>query len=49
MARVRLLNPDEAEGRRREVFDRVKAYYKMVPGLQKALNYLPETTDALWT
>ncbi|HEY9157050.1 hypothetical protein [Candidatus Binatus sp.] len=49
MARVRLLNPDQAEGRRREVFDRVKAYYKMVPGLQKALNYLPETTDALWT
>jgi uncharacterized peroxidase-related enzyme len=43
------LNPDQAEGRRREVFDRVKAYYKMVPGLQKALNYLPETTDALWT
>jgi len=27
----------------------VEKYYHMVPGLQKALAYLPETTDALWT
>lgn len=49
MARVKLIDPDLAEGRTREVFERVKAYYKMVPGLQQALTYLPETTDALWT
>lgn len=49
MARVALLDPELAEGRSREVFERVAAYYKMVPGLQQALNYLPETTDALWT
>jgi len=49
MARVKLIDPDQAEGRTHEVFERVKAYYKMVPGLQQALNYLPETTDALWT
>jgi uncharacterized peroxidase-related enzyme len=49
MARVALLDPEQAEGRSREVFERVKGYYKMVPGLQRALNYLPETTDALWT
>lgn len=49
MARVQLINPEQAEGRTHEVFERVKAYYKMVPGLQQALNYLPETTDALWT
>ena len=49
MARVALLDPDQATGRSKEVFDRVKKYYKMVPGLQKALTYLPETTDALWT
>ncbi len=49
MARVKLIDPDQAEGRSKEVFDRVKAYYKMVPGLQKGLAYLPETTDALWT
>lgn len=49
MARVKLINPNRAEGRSHEVFERVKAYYKMVPGLQQALNYLPETTDALWT
>ena len=49
MARVELIDPERAEGRTREVFERVRAYYKMVPGLQKALCYLPETTDALWT
>lgn len=49
MARVKLIDPNQAEGRTHEVFERVKAYYKMVPGLQQALNYLPETTDALWT
>jgi len=49
MARVELLDPEAAEGRVKEVFERVKAYYQMVPGLQKALCYLPETTDALWT
>jgi hypothetical protein len=49
MARVKLLDPDKAEGRVREVFERVKAYYHMVPGLQKVLCYLPETTDALWS
>lgn len=49
MARVKLIDPDLAEGRSHEVFERVKAYYKMVPGLQQALAYLPETTDALWT
>jgi len=49
MARVKLIDPNQAEGRSHEVFERVKAYYKMVPGLQQALNYLPETTDALWT
>jgi hypothetical protein len=49
MARVELLDPEQAEGRVKEVFERVKAYYQMVPGLQKALCYLPETTDALWS
>lgn len=49
MARVELLDPEAAEGRVKEVFERVKAYYQMVPGLQKALCYLPETTDALWS
>ena len=49
MARVALLDPDQAEGRVKEVFERVKSYYRMVPALQKALAYLPETTDALWT
>jgi uncharacterized peroxidase-related enzyme len=49
MARVALLDPDQATGRAREVFERVKRYYRMVPGLQKGLAYLPETTDALWT
>jgi uncharacterized peroxidase-related enzyme len=49
MARVKLIDPDTAEGRTAEVFDRVKGYYHMVPGLQKGLAHLPETTDALWT
>ena len=49
MARVKLIDSNQAEGRSHEVFERVKTYYKMVPGLQQALNYLPETTDALWT
>jgi len=31
MARVKLVDPDQAEGRAHEVFERVKAYYKMVP------------------
>src|ERR1035441_641330 len=48
MARVKLIDPEQAEGRTHEVFERVKAYYKMVPGLQQALNYLPETTHPLW-
>lgn len=49
MARVKLLDPAEAEGKTKEVFDKVESYYQMVPGLQKGLAYLPETTDALWT
>ncbi len=49
MARVAMLDPDQATGRTKEVFERVKSYYRMVPGLQKGLAYLPETTDALWT
>lgn len=49
MARVALLDPDQATGKTKEVFERVKSYYRMVPGLQKGLAYLPETTDALWT
>ncbi len=49
MARVKLIDPAQAEGRQKEVFDRVEAYYHMVPGLQQGLNYLPEVTDALWT
>jgi uncharacterized peroxidase-related enzyme len=49
MARVKLIDPEKAEGRTKEVFERVKSYYKMVPGLQKGLAHLPETTDALWT
>ena len=48
MARVALLDPDKATGRAKDVFDRVRSYYRMVPGLQKGLGYLPETTDALW-
>ena len=48
MAHVELLDPNEAEGRVKEIFDRVKRYYHMVPGLQQALCYLPETTNALW-
>jgi len=49
MARVKLIDPETAEGRQKEVFERVAAYYHMVPGLQQGLNYLPEVTDALWT
>jgi uncharacterized peroxidase-related enzyme len=49
MARVTLLDPDQAEGRIKDVFEKVKGYYRMVPALQKALAHLPETTDALWT
>ena len=49
MARIALVDPDQATGKTKDVFDRVKAYYQMVPGLQKGLAYLPETTDALWT
>ncbi len=49
MPRVELLDPDKAEGKAKEVFDKVKSYYQMVPGLQKGLAYLPETTDALWS
>ena len=49
MSRVELIDPDKAEGRTKEVFERVKSYYQMIPGLQKCLAYLPETTDALWT
>lgn len=49
MARVALVDPGEATGRVKEVFDRVESYYRMVPGLQKGLAHLPETTDALWT
>jgi hypothetical protein len=48
MARVALLDPDKATGRAKDVFERVRSYYRMVPGLQKGLAYLPETTDALW-
>jgi len=49
MARVKLIDPETAEGRTKEVFERVKGYYQMVPGLQKGLAHLPETTDALWS
>lgn len=49
MARVELLDPDTATGRAKEMFERVKSYYRMVPALQKGLAYLPETTDALWS
>lgn len=49
MARVKLIDPETAEGRTKEVFERVKSYYQMVPGLQKGLAHLPETTDALWS
>lgn len=49
MARVALIEPDQATGTTKDVFDRVRAYYQMVPGLQKGLAHLPATTDALWT
>ncbi len=48
MSRVPLQDPDTATGRTKEVFERVKAYYGMVPTLQQALAPLPETTNALW-
>jgi uncharacterized peroxidase-related enzyme len=49
MARVALLDPDQATGKAKDVFERVKRYYRMVPALQKGLAYLPETTNALWS
>jgi uncharacterized peroxidase-related enzyme len=49
MARVALLDPDQATGRAKDMFERVKSYYRMVPGLQRGLAYIPETTDALWS
>jgi uncharacterized peroxidase-related enzyme len=49
MARVALLDPDTATGNTKEMFDRVKSYYRMVPALQKGLGYLPQTTDTLWS
>ena len=49
MARVTLLDPDTATGKAREMFERVKRYYGMVPALQKGLAYIPKTTDALWS
>jgi uncharacterized peroxidase-related enzyme len=49
MARVTLLEPDTTTGKAKDVFDRVKRYYGMVPALQKGLAYLPQTTDALWS
>ena len=49
MARVALLDPDTATGKAKDMFERVKSYYRMVPALQKGLGYLPDTTDALWT
>lgn len=48
MSRVPLQHPESATGRTKEVFDRVKAYYGIVPTLQQALAPLPETTNALW-
>ena len=48
MARVALLDPDQATGKTKEMFERVKSYYRMVPALQRGLAYLPQTTDALW-
>lgn len=49
MARVKLLDPDVATGEAKDMFERVKRYYGMVPALQKALAYVPRTTDALWS
>jgi uncharacterized peroxidase-related enzyme len=49
MARVTLLDPDAATGEAREMFERVKSYYRTVPALQKGLGYLPKTTNALWS
>ena len=49
MARVTLLDPDAATGEAKEMFERVKSYYRTVPALQKGLGYLPKTTNALWS
>ncbi len=49
MSRVPLQDPETATGRTKEVFDRVAAYYGIVPTLQRAMAPLPEVTDALWT
>ena len=49
MARVTLLDPDQATGQAKEMFERVKSYYQTVPALQKGPGYLPHTTDALWS
>jgi hypothetical protein len=49
MARVALLDPDTATGDAKEMFERVKSYYRTVPALQKGLGYLPKTTNALWS
>ncbi|OFW61989.1 MAG: hypothetical protein A2Y74_08225 [Actinobacteria bacterium RBG_13_63_9] len=49
MARVTLLDPNTVTGKAKDMFERVKRYYGMVPALQKGLAYLPQTTDALWS
>ena len=49
MARVALLDPDAATGEAKDMFERVKSYYRTVPALQKGLGYLPKTTNALWS
>ena len=49
MARVALLDADTATGQTKDMFERVKSYYGMVPALQRGLGYLPQTTDALWS
>jgi len=49
MSRVPLQDPRTASGRTKEVFERVAAYYGMVPKLQQAMAPIPEITDALWT
>ncbi len=48
MSRVPLHDPATAEGRTKDAFERVRAYYGMVPTLQQALAPLPETMNALW-
>lgn len=49
MARVKLLDPDTATGVAKDMFERVKSHYRMVPALQRGLAHLPETTNALWS